>query len=60
MASTLTKEQKDRQKLVRIRKHGGDDLYSWSMFVRSAEVYSGMDRNEAEWRRTRYIEEGVL
>lgn len=49
-----------RTKNVRIRKHGGDDAYSWSLFIGGREAYSGMDRNEAEWRRRRYIESGTL
>lgn len=59
-APKLTKEQRERQKAVRIRKHGGDDLYSWALFKDGYPVYTGMDRREAEWRRQRYINEGVL
>lgn len=51
---------KIRTKQVRIRKWGGDDKYSWSIFVNGHEAYNGMDRNEAEWRRKRYINEGKL
>lgn len=37
-------------KRVTYRKHGGDDKYSWSVFVDGREKWSGMDRNEAAWR----------
>lgn len=53
-------EQKNRAKRVRIRKWGGDDIYSWAMFVDGQVSYSGMSKSEAEWRRRRFIDEGVL
>ncbi len=59
-APKLTKEQRARQKAVRIRKSGGDDAYSWALFKDGYPIYRGMDRREAEWRRRRYINEGVL
>lgn len=34
-----------------IRKHGGDDMYSWALFDRGRMLYNGMSRSEATWRR---------
>ena len=56
----ITKEQRARTLRVRIRKDGGDDAYSWAIFILGKMVYSGMDKNEAEWRRRRYIDSGEL
>lgn len=52
--------ESQRKKSVRIMKWGGDDIYSWSMFLNGREVYSGMSKSEASWRRNRYIESGEL
>lgn len=32
------------------RKHGGDDLYSWAVFVDGVLRWNGMSRSEASWR----------
>jgi hypothetical protein len=34
-----------------IRKSGGDDMYSWALFDNGRELYNGMSRSEAQWRR---------
>lgn len=54
----LNVEQKARKKQVRIAKHGGDDMYSWALFLNNRVAYSGMSRSEATWRRDRYINNG--
>lgn len=56
----MTPEQRDRKKRAKIAKSGGDDRYSWALFIDGREVYSGMDRSEATWRRDRYIATGEL
>lgn len=38
---------------VTYRKSGGDDKYSWSVFVDGVEKWDGMCRREAEWRAQR-------
>jgi hypothetical protein len=38
---------------VTYRKSGGDDRYSWALFVDGRRTYSGMDRREARWRADR-------
>lgn len=60
LVSEMTPEQKERKRVSRIAKFGGDDRYSWALFVYGSVKYNGMDRNEATWRRDRYIKEGVL
>ena len=54
------REQNARRKNSSYRKWMGDDIYSYSLFVGGREVYSGMSRTEARWRRDRYVAEGVL
>lgn len=39
-----------KRKRVVARKSGGDDKYSWSVFVDGVEKWDGMCRREAEWR----------
>lgn len=39
------------KKLTAIKKHNGDHEYSWALFVRGREIYNGMSRSEAQWRR---------
>lgn len=56
----VTSEQKARTKAARIRKHGGDDLYSWALLINGRIAYNGMSRSEATWRRDRYINKGEL
>lgn len=41
------------RKRVTYRKHGGDDRYSWSVFVDGVEKWNGMSRDEATWRAKR-------
>lgn len=38
---------------VTMRKHEGDDLYSWAVFVDGRVKWDGMSRSEATWRRDR-------
>lgn len=52
-------EQRARARRVRIRQVGGDDGYQWCLIVDGRQLIGGMDRREAEWRRTRFIQEGV-
>lgn len=56
----LTPEQRARKKEATIRKSGGDDKYSWTLFINGRDVYNGMGRFEAAWRRDRYIDSGTL
>lgn len=56
----LTADEKRRKKEAAIRKSGGDDLYSWALFINGRDVYNGMSRSEAQWRRDRYIRSGEL
>lgn len=42
---------------VSYRKHGGDDKYSWSVFIDGIEKWSGMDQREAKWRAERERQE---
>lgn len=49
-----------RRKRVRIRQIGGDDGYQWCLLVDGRVAYSGMQQREASWRRSRFIDEGVL
>lgn len=55
----LTAEQKVRVKAVKIRQEGGDDGYQWVIRYDGQLGYSGMTRNEAVWRRDRYILQGA-
>ena len=52
-------EQRARARRVRIRQVGGDDGYQWCLIIDGKQYIGGMDRREAEWRRTRFIQEGV-
>lgn len=47
------------QKRIQIFKSGGDDRYSWALFIDGRMVYNGMDRQEASSRRKRAINELV-
>ena len=49
----MTKAQATRA--VTMRKSGGNDRYSWAVFVHGREKWNGMDRNEASWRRREEI-----
>ncbi len=40
---------------VTIRKAGGDDMYSWALFIDGRMVHNGMDKREAAARRDRAI-----
>lgn len=40
---------------VRIRKSGGDDAYSWALFIDGHVKWNGLSRDEAEWRRKEEI-----
>lgn len=51
MLDQLTAAEKNIAKRVTMRKSGGDDKYSWSVFVDGREKWNGMDRREATWRR---------
>lgn len=41
---------------VKVRKSGGDDRYSWALFIDGREKWNGMSRDEAAWRRKQEIE----
>jgi hypothetical protein len=41
---------------VTIRKDGGDDMYSWALFIDGRMKWNGMSRNEAQWRKAREVE----
>lgn len=56
----LSPVQKQRRKEVHIAKFEGDDLYSWALFRFGFPVYTGMSRDEASYRRNRYITSGEL
>lgn len=43
-------------RMVRISKHGGDDAYSWALFVGGVLRFAGMDKREATWRRQRAVD----
>jgi len=43
---------------VKIRKDGGDDAYSWALFVDGRMKWNGMTRSEAKWRKG--VEEAAL
>lgn len=58
--STPSPEQKARKKAARIAKWGGDDAYSWALFIHGRQAYNGMSRSEAAWRRDRYVSTGEL
>ena len=45
----------NNEKRVKMRKSGGDDAYSWSVFVDGREKWNGMSRDEASWRRKNEI-----
>jgi len=38
---------------VTIRKYGGDDAYSWAVFVDGRPVLTGQSRREAQFERDR-------
>ena len=57
--SLQTPEQRARMRRVRIRQIGGDDGYQWCLIIDGKQHIHGMDRREAEWRRTRFIQEGL-
>lgn len=40
-----------RKPKVTIRKYGGDDLYSWAVFVDGRPVMTGLGRREAQYQR---------
>lgn len=52
--------QRARKKAARIAKWGGDDAYSWALFIGGRQAYNGMSRSEASWRRDRYVSTGEL
>lgn len=41
---------------VKVRKSGGDDLYSWAVFVDGRERWNGMSRDCATYYRKKEIE----
>jgi hypothetical protein len=38
---------------TRISKSGGDDRYSWAVFLDGRRVVAGLSRDEAQWHRRR-------
>jgi hypothetical protein len=46
---------KSATKRVTARKSGGDDLYSWAVFVDGRTKWTGMSRSEAQWRKSAEI-----
>ncbi len=54
-----TPEQRARARRVRIQQVGGDDGYQWCLIIDGRQHIRGMDRREAEWRRARFIQEGL-
>lgn len=41
---------------VKARKSGGDDLYSWAVFVDGRERWNGLSRDSAAYYRKKEIE----
>ncbi len=54
-AAKPTPAERAAAKRVRIRKHGGDDRYSWAMFVDGRITYAGSDQYQAQADRRRAI-----
>lgn len=40
---------------VTIRKHGGDDMYSWAVFVNGVIKLNGLSQREARYYRDLFI-----
>ena len=55
MLDQLTPAEKKIAKRVTAKKHGGDDKYSWSVFVDGREKWDGMSQSEARWRKNAAI-----
>lgn len=56
----LKAAERHRKSNVRIAKYLGDDSCSWALFLHDRPVYTGMTKDEAEWRRKEYIKKGKL
>lgn len=51
------RRQASAKSRVRIRKDGGDDRYSWALFIDGRMKWNGMDQREARWRKDKEIAE---
>jgi hypothetical protein len=43
------------RKRVTMRKHFGDDIYSWCVFVDGVPIINGLSRDEARYYRDKEI-----
>jgi hypothetical protein len=57
---TAKTEKQARTKRVKIRQIGGDDGYQWNLIIDGIPRYNGMTRDEAQWRRKRFIDNGEI
>lgn len=55
----LTPEQADRKRRSSVKKWNGNDRHSYALFVDGRPRYDGMDKREADWRREKFIKEGL-
>jgi hypothetical protein len=42
---------------VKARKFGGDDAYSWAVFVDGRMFVSGESKQQAQWLKKKFIKE---
>lgn len=54
----LSNEVKDKCKKYRItaKKYGGDDSYSWAVFIKGQPFVTGLSRGEVDYYKRRAIE----
>ena len=50
-----TPEERRASRRVRVRKHLGDDRYSWVLFIDGRPTYTGQSRDQIMHDRTRAI-----
>lgn len=55
LGTTYSALKRNVERRITIRKSGGDDRYSWALFVDGRRTFAGMDRREAMWRRNNAV-----
>jgi hypothetical protein len=49
-----------KRHVVTARKHGGDDAYSWAVFLDGRPVITGLSRQEVPYWKSRIREEASM
>jgi hypothetical protein len=57
-------DKKEQAKLfkkygITARKYGGDDCYSWAVFLWGKPVYTGMGRSEVDYYKRQVLESEI-